>query len=223
MPEIALSECDDLYRWLTPKARKHFLSIYENLLLTSSSADVGSLLVCASNPAEGATSVAMGIALAVSTQRSIPVLLIDGNYHDPQVCGLLKTYDPVGIGDILAGRIDPDAVAIPTVVPCLAVMGTGVLPAGRISLLEPPNLKNVLQKLKEIYPLVIIDGPAVNVYSESVLYASQVDRVLLVVHSGVTRTPVVAAALARLSGSSRIEIILNRRLYPIPPFMYRRL
>ncbi len=223
MPGIALSECDDLYKWLTPRARKHFLSIYENLLVSSSSADVGSLLVCASNPAEGATSVAMGIALAVSTQRNIPVLLIDGNYHDPRVCSLLKTYGPVGIGDILAGRIDPDTVAIQTVVPCLSVMGVGVLPSSHISLLEPPNLKNLLQKLKKMFPLVIIDGPAVNSYPESVLYASQVDRVLLVVHSGVTRTPVVTTALSRLNGAGRVEIVLNRRLYPIPPFMYRRL
>lgn len=223
MSEITLSEYDALYKWLTPRARKHFLGIYENLLVSSTSADVGSLLVCSANRGEGTTSVAMGIALAVSTQRNIPVLLVDGNYHDPQVCNMLRTHGPAGIGDILAGRIDIDSVAQPTTVPCLAVMGTGVLPASHISLLEAPNLRNLLKKMNQQYPLVVIDGPAVNLFPESVLYSSQVDRVLLVVHSGVTRIPVVSAALSRLSASKRIEVILNRRLYPIPPSIYRRL
>ncbi len=223
MAEIVLSEYDDLYKWLSPRARKHFLGIYENLLVSSNSAGVGNLLVCSANRGEGATSVAMGIALAVSTQRNIPVLLIDGNYHHPQICNLMKSYGPAGIGDILAGRIDCESVAQTTMVPCLAVMGTGILPASHISLLEPPNLRNLLKKMNQLYPLIIIDGPCVNSYPESVLYGSQVDRVLLVVHSGVTRIPVVTAALSRMTASKRIEIILNRRLYPIPPSIYRRM
>jgi Mrp family chromosome partitioning ATPase len=223
MPEIAISEYDNLYKFLTPRARKHFLGIYENLTVSSSSAEVGSLLVCAANRGEGATSVALGIALAVTTQRNLPVLLIDGNYHDPQICGMFNTYGPAGIGDLLAGRIDLEAVAQPTMIPCLSVMGTGILPAGHIARLESPHLRNLLKKMNETYSLVIIDGPAVNTYPESILYGSQVDRVLLVVHSGSTRIPVVTAALSRLTASKRIEIILNRRLYPIPPTIYRRL
>ena len=223
MPEIPISEYDNLYKFLTPRARKHFLAIYENLTITSPSAEVGSLLICASNHGEGATSVALGIALAVATQRSLPVLLIDGNYHDPQICAMFNTYAPAGIGDVLAGRIDLGAVAQPTTVPGLSVMGTGILPAGHITRLESPHLRNLLKKMNETYSLVIIDGPAVNMYPESILYGSQVDRVLLVVHSGATRIPVVTAALSRLAASKRIEIILNRRRYPIPPAIYRRL
>ena len=34
---------------------------------------------------------------------------------------------------------------------------------------------------------------------ESVLYAAQVDRTFLVVHSGVTRVPVIKTALAKLA------------------------
>lgn len=223
MSEIALSQYDGLYKWLTPRARKLFLGIYENLLVTSNTSEVGTLLICSANSGEGSTSVALGIALAVSTQRNIPVLLIDGNYHEPQICNMLRTTGPAGVGDILAGRIDVESVAQATMVPCLSVMGTGILPASHISLLEPPSLRNLLKKMNRTYPLIIIDGPAVNNYPESVLYGAQVDRVLLVVHSGVTRIPVVTTALSRLSASKRIEIILNRRTYPIPPSIYRRL
>ena len=57
------------------------------------------------------------------------------------------------------------------------------------------------------------------------LYAPCVDRVLLVLHAGVSRGPVVERALAKLTGPTRdkIEIILNRRKHAIPESVYKRL
>ena len=75
------------------------------------------------------------------------------------------------------------------------------------------------------YPLIIIDGPSINGFPESVLYAPQVDRVLMVIKSGVTRVQVVSAALARLAagGCDQVDLVLNRRTFPIPPWIYQRL
>jgi hypothetical protein len=60
---------------------------------------------------------------------------------------------------------------------------------------------------------------------ESVLFASPVDRVFLVVHAGETRAPVVTAALSKLAanGCDKVDLVLNHRTFPISPWIYKKL
>ena len=92
-------------------------------------------------------------------------------------------------------------------------------------MLESPAFTRLLDQVTAAYPLIIIDGPSINGFPESVLYASQVDRVLMVVKSGQTRVQVVSAALARLAagGCDHVDLVLNRRSFPIPQWIYQRL
>ena len=139
--------------------------------------------------------MAIGLAMAAAEIQNQPVLLIDGNFAHPQVCAAFGLPELYGFGDCLAGRIEAKSVVQATSVPQLQVMGAGVAPLNHISLLEPPAFKNLLGCLNREYATIIIDGPAVNVSPESVLYAAQVDRIFLVVHAGITRVQVVSTAL----------------------------
>jgi protein-tyrosine kinase len=71
---------------------------------------------------------------------------------------------------------------------------------------------------------VIVDGAPVLESPESVDLAPLVDGVVLVVHSGKTKRPVVVRAvdLLRKSGARVLGSVLNRRRFEIPDFIYRR-
>ena len=213
-----------LYR---PESRQVFMGIYNNFLLTGGDTRPKGLLICSANRGEGSTTIAMGMAIAAAEVQSQPVLLIDGNFAQPQVCGAFGLPELYGFGDFLAGRVDLKSVVKATSMPNLQVMAAGVAPLNHISMLEAPAFENLLGRLATAYPLIIVDGPAVNVYAESVLYAAQVDRVFLVVNAGITRVQVVSTALARLTGggcnNGKVELILNRRTFPIPPWIYKRI
>lgn len=111
-----------------------------------------------------------------------------------------------------------------TSVPGLSVMGPPDGLESRLKALQPPKFRNMLNELTQAFGFVVIDGPPVNLDSESSLLASQVDRILLVVHSSVTRVPVASKAVERLSsGGLKPQVILNRRDFPIPDAVYKRL
>ncbi|MCX5893189.1 MAG: CpsD/CapB family tyrosine-protein kinase, partial [Deltaproteobacteria bacterium] len=205
--------------------RQIFAGIYQNMALTAADKAPKSILVCAANRQEGASTVALGLALAAAEQQTEKVLLIDGNFHTPQVCGAFGLPESSGLGDLIAGRVNPGAVVRKTPAGNLWVMGAGVAHLGHVKSLEPPNLQDLLQVLAQQFPLVLIDGPALNSYPESVLYAAQADRIYLVVHSGVTRVPVIKTALAKLAPEvgGKVEIILNRRIFHIPAWIYKKL
>jgi len=208
-----------------PESRQVFIGIYDNVLLTASGARQKSFLVCAANRGEGASTVALGLALAAAEVRNQPVLLIDGNFSHPQVCKTFFLPELHGLGDFLAGSSDLKSVVRATSIPHLLVMSAGVAPLNHISMLESSAFKNLLDSLSEAFPFIVIDGPPINGFAESVLYAAQADRVLLVIKSGITRIQVVSTALTKLAagGCDKIDLILNRRTFPIPPWIYRRL
>ena len=208
-----------------PKSRQVFLGIYDNILLTSGGARQKSFLICSANRGEGASTVALGIALAAAEVRNQPVLIIDGNFSHPQVCKAFFLPELHGLGDFLAGSVDVKSVVRATSVPHVLVMSAGVAPLNHISMLESSVFKNLLDSLSTAFPFIVIDGSPINGFAESVLYAAQVDRVLLVVKSGFTRVQVVSTALAKLAagGCDKVDLILNRRTFPIPPWIYQRL
>ncbi len=216
----------DYFRRLSePAARQIFAGIYQNMALTTEARASKSVLVCAANRREGATTVALGLALAAAEQQTDQVLLLDGNFYAPQICGAFGLLESAGLGDLIAGLANPAAVVRKTPVANLWVMGPGVAHPGQVKSLESPNLQELLQVLAQQFPLVIIDGPALNPYPESVLYAAQAGLTFLVVHSGMTRVPVIKTALAKLAPEScgKVEIILNRRIFYIPGWLYQRL
>lgn len=208
-----------------PETRRVFASIYNNVLLTTEVTPLKSILVCSAEAGEGATTVAVGLALAAAEQQTGPVLLIDGNFRQPGVLAAFGKKDLYGLGEIMAGKMEAGCAISATATPNLRVMGAGAVQPNSVMKLESPSFQNFLQKLSAIYALVIVDGPAVNLCPESVLFASQVDRVFLVIHAGETRAPVVTAALSKLSahGCDKVELVLNRRIFPIPQWIYKKL
>lgn len=208
-----------------PQTRQIFTGIYNNVLLTAGESPTKSILICSANPNEGSTTVALGLAIAAAEQDTEPVLLIDGNFHKAQICEVFGVGEPYGLGDLMAGRLALSSVIMRTTVPDLWVMGAGIIQPNHLTNLEAPKFREILDKVSGTYKLVVIDGPSVNAYPESVLYAGQVDRTFLVVHAGKTRVQVVSTALGRLSagGSKSVALVLNRREFSIPQWIYQRL
>jgi len=214
-----------LNKMLTTENRHIFSGIYQNLLALVGPGPSKAVLVCSANTGEGTTSVAVGLALAAAEQGTGLVLVIDGNFHSPNVCKVFGAADNTGLGNLLAGTREASAVVQTTPIANLLVMGAGIIPPAPIQALEPMKFRGLLEKLARSFRFILVDGPPVNLYPESLLYAPQVDRVLFVVHAGKTRVPVVAKALAKLAaaGCDNVEPILNRRTFVIPQAIYEKL
>jgi len=83
---------------------------------------------------------------------------------------------------------------------------------------------NVWNKLKEKFDLILIDSSSDENSSESVAISRSVDGVLLVVEAEKTKKRAVKKLKDRISanGGTVIGVILNKRKYYIPEFIYRK-
>lgn len=82
-----------------------------------------------------------------------------------------------------------------------------------------------LTKLRQRFDLILIDSPPATTSTDGLTISSKVDGVVLVVEAEKTRWPVAENVRDRIKGSGGniLGIVLNKRRFHIPDFIYKRL
>lgn len=91
--------------------------------------------------------------------------------------------------------------------------------------LNPDRLRARFSELRAEFDYVVLDTPPMSVYPDAVLLGRLTDGVILVVESNSTRRESARVAKESLE-AARVPIlgaVLNRRTYPIPEALYKRL
>lgn len=221
---------------LAPQAEDIFKGLWTSLFYAPSSPPK-SVLVCSSNPREGATTIACGLALAGSsgsvaagTETTEPVrstgrvVLVDFNLRTPAVSDMLNVANGLGVSNVLVGRKELGEA--------LQHVGPGqldVLTAGNecgqvLEVLRTDRIRAVLDELQRRYDYIIVDAAPVNQYPDAQVLAEVVESVVLVARCQQTPREALLQARKRLEvgGGKVAGVVLNMRTYPIPRFVYRR-
>jgi Mrp family chromosome partitioning ATPase len=90
---------------------------------------------------------------------------------------------------------------------------------------EPPGMAEFWERMRREFELVVVDCPSVAESFDPIMLASQMDAVVLVVAAESTRAPVAQNLRDRVAevGGPVVGVVLNRRRFHIPAFLYRRL
>ncbi len=221
---------------LTPRAGDIFKGLWASLFYTSESPK--SVLICSSNPREGATTIACGLALAGSNgsdngaangesemvSSTGRVVLVDFNLRTPAVSNMLNVANGLGVSDVLLGQKDLSE-AIQHVGPGQMDLLTAGSKCGKVlEILHADRVKSVLEELQKRYDHIIIDAAPVNPYPDARILSEFVGAVVLVARCRRTPREVLLQARKMLqTGGGKIAgVVLNMRTYPIPRFVYRR-
>lgn len=142
------------------------------------------ICVTSSGPSEGKTTTSCNLAETFA-QSGKRVLLIDGDLRKPRVHKVFKISGTKGITNLLAGQMKLEEVtnyvgSDLTVIPC------GPIPPNPSELLASKRMKELLDELRNLYDIIIIDAPPVGVVTDSAILSTIVDGILLVVASGKT-------------------------------------
>lgn len=100
--------------------------------------------------------------------------------------------------------------------------------------LRPPQSANsasrverfeLLRQLTELFPFVLVDAPALSVSAEALEFGACSQGIVLVAAAGKVRRNrlLQTKRMIEVSGTPLLGCALNRRTYPIPNFLYKRL
>ncbi|NUQ75618.1 MAG: polysaccharide biosynthesis tyrosine autokinase [Polyangiaceae bacterium] len=202
-------------------------TIRTNLLFMAPDKPYKTLLVTSAGPAEGKTTVASCIAIAMA-QAGQRVVLIDCDLRRPRVHRVFRKSSELGVTTAVIDH-SIDAVVLETEVPNLFVIPAGPTPPHPSELLHSESFKKFLAGAAERFDRVIIDSPPVVPVTDAAILSTLVDATVLVVRAFKTSHELARHALralndigARKAGAVLNAVNLSRHEYKYSHYYYYR-
>lgn len=173
----------------------------------------------------GCSQICASVAETLAKNARRPVCLVEANFRSPGLPELFGTSNHRGLTDALLGDGPISVFAEPVAQENLRLISSGALASDSPSLLTSEHLRERLAELRKEFDFVIIDAPPLTQYSDAIAVGQLVDGLVLILEADATRREAAAVVAANLR-SANIPIlaaVLNKRTFPIPEKLYRRL
>jgi capsular exopolysaccharide synthesis family protein len=180
-----------------------------NVLLASFGRQPISILVTGTGDGVGKTTVAAQLASSYA-RGGLDVLLVDADLRNPDLHRQLGISNNVGLADVVQGTVDLQESVQPTGQDGLKVLPAGSTDANPYDLFVSNRFRSFLKKASEDFDQVVLDTPAIY-FAETLIIASRVSGLLLVVRHGQSLESELAAARPMLERGevSCIGVVVN--------------
>lgn len=203
-------------------------AIRTNLLFMSPDKPYKVLLVTSAAPAEGKTTVAACIAVAMA-QAGKQVVLMDCDLRRPRLHRVFRKTNAVGVSSALIEEVKLDEIVFDTGIPNLKMIPAGPCPPNPAELLHSERFKDLLHQIANKFDRVIIDSPPVVPVTDAAVLSTLVDGTVMVVRAFKTTQDLGRHAMRMLGdvGSKKVGAVLNavnfgRHEYKYSYYYYRR-
>ena len=209
VPPVALSD------WATEEFRR----IKWPLLETITAPDAGAgpvpntVLVTSAIAGEGKSFVSFNLALSVSRERDLDVLLVDADVAKRHLTSLLGADACPGLTDAAAdAQLDPLQLVLATDVPGLYFLPSGQRTSLASELFASRRMTDLVTALRQAASdsIVVFDSSPLLATTETQVLASLVDQIVLVVRAESTPQPLVLEAVRDLPAEKQIRCVLNQ-------------
>jgi capsular exopolysaccharide synthesis family protein len=178
-----------------------------------------------SREGEGTSTIVKEFARVSAVKLGKKVLVIDADRLKPTQSLLFKVPLEHPLQDVLSGAIPLEKALYPVADSNLSLsrLATGSTSAPEV--FDNPLMGELWERLRHDFDLVVIDTPPITVLPDCLAISSRVDGIILVVEAEGTRWPIVEMVkqLIRKNNGNILGMVLNKRQYYIPEWIYKRL
>lgn len=162
-----------------------------------------SLLITSTRPGEGKTSTTVSLAMAFARSGK-KTLIIDADMRKPSF--VVDSDRSIGLSGLLTGHDLLHDHVLPSKTQGLSILPAGVIPPDPAQLLSGPRLKEIIDSAEASYDIVIVDSPPILNFADGPRLGSVVQGALVIVQSGLIRTPAATRTIIQL-GDSRTNVL----------------
>jgi len=190
-----------------------FRTLRTNLEFSDVDRPLRVIQVTSAGPAEGKSTVAANLAQVMS-QGNKRVILLDGDLRRPSVHKQFNIPNRAGLSEILRGKMTvADAVHrwSQNGSKEMGIVTSGSLPPNPAELLGSEKMGQILDDIKKIADVVVIDSPPMLVADAQVL-SSRVDGTLFVIRPGTTHIDSARTTIEQLTRANArmLGVVMNR-------------
>lgn len=168
------------------------------------------ILISSSEAADGKSTVASNLAASLAQARK-KVVLVDADFRNPSLDSLIEGDIRGGLCDICMDNKKLEDVLIPLGNENLHLIPTGIIPPDPTELLGSSRMDEVLEQLKGISDVVVLDCPPMFL-SDTIILAGKADGVLLVAKPGSSHKRDIVKSIEQLRDAQAniLGLVLNR-------------
>lgn len=174
-----------------------------------------SILVTSSIPSEGKTTVSVNLAgsFALTGKKT---LILDCDLRKPRVHSLFNLERYPGLSDYLFSNCTLEEITRKTELENLSVISAGTIPPNPSEILGSAQMKKFMQKLEDIYDIIIVDSPPFLSVTDSEILYNITDGAILVAQSNKTIKQALFTTYTRLTNVNKhnlLGVVLNNFKY----------
>jgi succinoglycan biosynthesis transport protein ExoP len=205
----------------TSPAAEAYRTLRTRMARLAAQLDINSIMVVSGNVAEGKSTTAGNLAVALA-ESGRDVLLVSADLRRPRVHEFFSLPNRSGLADLLAdgkagkqsapGRSKQIAVELWSVAPHLWVILSGPPPTHPSTLMDSDAMREFLKEQRDVFDFIILDCPPALVVSDSLALAPLVDAVLVVADAKATDRNTIDLLRDQLEqvGGKIVGSVLNR-------------
>lgn len=153
------------------------------------------------------------------------VLLADFNFKNPRIHELFGLEQPQGFVEAILDNYSFNRMTKIINTSNFRILTNGRSVTNPVALFNSVRFRDLMKQVRDYFDYAILDVPPIVSHPDALSLAQHIDGVVLVVLAGITNREIIQKAKAKLqeAGLPVLGVILNRRTYYIPNFIYRRL
>ena len=193
---------------------EQYRALRTNIMFAGADRHPQVLVVTSAFPGDGKSTSASNLAVTLA-QQGTRTLLVDADLRRGVLHTVFGIEQEPGLTHVLLGRV-PLEEALKSVRAGesgveLDVLPTGVLPPNPAELLGHQRTRDLIERLRERYEMIIFDAPPLNLVTDAAVLGTTADATLLVARNGITDRRALEHAALQLShvGASLGGVILN--------------
>ena len=164
-----------------------FRVLRTSIMYSAAEHSPSSILVTSSQPIEGKTTTSSNLALSIN-QSGLNTILIDADLRKPRLHRFYsKNGDGHGLSNYLVGELNMEDVIQKTDFDNMDFISSGPIPPNPAELLGSNKMQKMIYKLQQKYQHIILDGPPIHGFADSLILSRIVDGVLLITSVGITQ------------------------------------
>jgi tyrosine-protein kinase Etk/Wzc len=174
-----------------------------------------SILITSSIPSEGKTTVAVNLAgsFALTGKRT---LVLDCDLRKPRIHSLFGIERYPGLSDYLFSNCSLEEITRKTELENLFIITAGTIPPNPSEILGSAQMKKFIQKLEEMYDIIIVDSPPFLSVTDAEILYNVTDGAILIAQSNKTIKQAFFSAYQRLTTMNKhnlLGVVLNNFKY----------
>ena len=204
-----------------------FRTLRTNIQFMSSSKKMKTLLVTSTFPGEGKSWVTSNLAVTFA-QAGKRVILVDADMRKGRQYAIFGVSPRPGLSNLLVeydiDNDNPEQIlnyVQETEVENLFVISAGNVPPNPSELLVSQEMSKVLEELKQMCDIVIVDGTPCEIVTDSVILSRMVDTTIVVTAHKMTKKDALQRVVKNIKnvGGNLVGVVINK--VPVSAKKYR--